>query len=53
MDHEFWQDIDDLLQRGIIDKQQLKFLGEFPGPTATLWAQQILNEVVLPYLDSK
>ncbi len=53
MDYEFWQDIDDLRQRGVIDKQQLNFLGEFPGPTATLWAQQILYEVVLPYLDSK
>lgn len=53
MDHEFWQDIDDLQQRGVIDKQQLEFLGGFPGPTATLWAQHILVEVVLPYLDSK
>jgi hypothetical protein len=53
MDHEFWQDIDDLQQRGVIDKQQLEFLGGFPGPTATLWAQHILIEVVLPYLDSK
>ena len=32
MDHEFWQDVDDLQQRGVIDKQQLKFLGEFPRP---------------------
>jgi hypothetical protein len=53
MDLDFWQDIDDLEQRGVIDKQKLKFLGEFHGPTATLWAQQILNEVVLPYFDSK
>lgn len=53
MDHEFGQDIDDLQQRGVIDKQLLKFLGEFPGPTASLWAQQILNEVVLPYFDTK
>ncbi len=53
MDNEFWQAIDDLQQRGVIDKRQLQFLGKFHGPTATLWAQQILNEVVLPYFDSK
>jgi len=51
MDNEFWQDIDDLQKRGVIDKQNLQFLGEFHGATATLWAQQILNEVVLPYFD--
>ena len=51
MDNEFWQAIDDLQQRGVIDKQHLQFLGEFHGPTATLWAQQILKEVVLPYFD--
>lgn len=53
MDYDFWQSIDDLEQRGVIDKRQLEFLGGIHGPTATLWAQQILNEVVLPYLDSK
>ena len=53
MDHEFWQAVEDLEQRGVIDKRQLQFLGEFPGPTATLWSQQILNEVVLPYFDIK
>lgn len=53
MDHDFWQAIDDLQQRSVIDKRQLQFLGEFHGPTATLWAQQILNEVVLPYFDIK
>jgi hypothetical protein len=51
MDNEFWQAIEELRRRGVIDKQQLQFLGEFPGPTASLWAQQILNEVVLPYFD--
>ena len=52
MDNEFWQAIEDLHRRGVIDKQHLQFLGDFPGPTAGLWAQQILNEVVLPYFDS-
>jgi len=51
MDNEFWQAIDDLQQRGVIDKRYVQFLGDFHGPTATLWAQQILKEVVLPYLE--
>jgi hypothetical protein len=51
MDHEFWQAVEDLRHRGVIDKQHLEFLGEFPGPTAGLWAQQILNEIVVPYFD--
>jgi len=51
MDHELWQAVEDLRSRGVIDKQHITFVGEFPGPTASLWAQQILNEVVVPYFD--
>jgi hypothetical protein len=47
----FWQAVEDLQDRGVIDKQHLEFLGELHGPTASLWAQQILNEVVVPYFD--
>jgi hypothetical protein len=50
MDFDFWQSIDDLGKRGVIEKKSLEFLGEFHYETATLWAQQILYEVVLPYL---
>jgi hypothetical protein len=53
MDHAFWQALEDLQQRGVIDKRYFRFLGEFPGPTAGLWAQQILNEVVVPYFDAQ
>jgi hypothetical protein len=53
MDHGFWQAVEDLQQRGVIDKQYLHFLGDFPEPTAGLWAQQILNEVVVPYFDAQ
>ena len=52
MDHGFWQAVEDLQKRGVIDKQYLQFLGDFPEPTAGLWAQQILNEVVVPYFDA-
>jgi hypothetical protein len=52
MDHDFWQAVEDLQQRGVIDKQYLRFLGDFPGLTAGVWAQQILNEVVVPYFDA-
>jgi len=53
MDHGFWQAVEDLQQRRVIDKQHLQFLGDFPEPTAGLWAQQILNEVVVPYFDAQ
>ena len=53
MDYEFWQAIEDLQRRGVIDKKYLNSLGQYPKLDATSWAQQILNEIVLPYFDSK
>ena len=53
IDHDFWQAVEDLQQRKVIDKQYSRFLGDFPGLTAGLWAQQILNEVVVPYFDAQ
>jgi hypothetical protein len=53
MDYDFWQAVDDLQTRGVIDNERLKFLGGFHGPTAGAWAQEILTEIVLPYLESR
>ena len=53
MDYNFWQAIKDLQERDIIEKGDLKFLGDFPRETAAVWAQQILTEIVIPYFDSQ
>lgn len=53
MDNQFWQSVQGLEKREVVHKKNLAFLGTFPGPTATLWAQQILNEVVIPYFSTK
>jgi hypothetical protein len=53
IDHGFWQAVEDLQRRNVIDKQYLRFLGDFPGPTAGAWAQEILTEVVVPYFDQQ
>jgi hypothetical protein len=53
IDHDFWQAVEDLQQRKVIDKQYFQFLGDFPRLTAGLWAEQILNEVVVPYFDAQ
>jgi hypothetical protein len=53
MDHDFWEAIEDLRRRGVIGKKYIDPLGQYPSLDATSWAQQILNEIVLPYFDSK
>ena len=50
MDHEFWQSVNDLVNKkvigGIVDG-----LKEFYFETHVLWSQQILNEIVLSHLN--
>jgi hypothetical protein len=53
IDHQFWEAVEDLQQRDVLDKKALDFMGKFPEPTATLRAEQILNVVVVPYFDNK
>jgi hypothetical protein len=49
MDNEFWQAIDDLVQRGIIEKK-INGVESNYSFTYTLWAKFIVDKIVVSYL---